>query len=557
MSLLRAGLLVREATHNARFERATSDPRASQERVLLSLTRQHTGTVFGREHGFATIRAPAEFARRVPVRDYEGFRPYVERIVAGERGVLTTDPVTMFTTTSGTTAEPKLIPVTDRWRDQMAALTRLWMYRVLEAHPRYLDRKVLLVVGPAVEGRTPRGIPFGSLSGVTYQRLPRLVRRSYAVPYAVTLIRDPETRYFLTMRLALGQAVSVVATPNPTSLLRLAETSIARGGDIVRAVHDGTLGISAQGLEDGDGRDLAALLQPSVRADRGRARFLEAVIARHGTLLPEGCWPELELIGCWLGGAAALHAERLHSHFGSRAALRDLGLLASEGRMTLPVADATPAGPLAVHANYYEFVPEDDIDNPDPPVLGAHDLELGQRYYVLLTGGNGLYRYDINDVVEVVGFHRATPSVAFVRKGRDMVSLTGEKLHVNHLQSALRGASQETGLKVLEFRLVPDAERLGHDLLVEFQGGQPDRRSLAAFVAAVDRRLQADNCEYRSKRTSGRLGPPRLFVMRPGWSEDLCRADFRRGRREPQHKWRAMGVPWDGESRASVLTWVD
>jgi hypothetical protein len=98
---------------------------------------------------------------------------------------------------------------------------------------------------------------------------------------------------------------------------------------------------------------------------------------------------------------------------------------------------------------------------------------------------------------------------------------------------------------------------LGRALIVEFQGGQPDRRSLAAFVAAVDRQLQADNCEYRSKQTSRRLGPPRLFVMRPGWSEDLGRADFRRGRREPQHKWRAMGLPWDGESRASVLTWVD
>ncbi len=557
MSLLRAGLVVRESNHNARFERATADPRASQERVLSSLTTRNAGTVFGREHGFATIGDPAEFARRVPVGDYQGFRPYVDRVVAGERGVLTTDPVVMFTTTSGTTAEPKLIPVTARWRDQMAALTRLWMYRALGAHPRFLDHKVLLIVGPAVEGHTSNGIPFGSLSGVTYQRLPRLVRRSYAVPYAVALVKDPETRYFLTMRLALGHAVSVVATPNPTSLLRLAETSTARGEEIVRAVYDGTLGISTQALADDDGRHLAALLGRNVGADRERARFLEAVVARHGALLPWACWPDLDLIGCWLGGAAALHAERLHGSFGPRTSLRDLGLLASEGRMTVPVADATPAGPLAVHANYYEFVPEDDIDKPEPPVLGAHELESGQRYFILLTGGNGLYRYHINDVVEVVGFHRATPSVAFVRKGRDMVSITGEKLHVNHLQSALRRASQETGLEIVEFRLVPDAEGLRHDLLVELHGGQPDHQALVAFVAAVDRHLQADNREYRSKRTSRRLGPPRLFVMRPGWSEELCRADFRGGRRESQHKWRAMGMPWNDDSRASVITRVD
>ncbi|MDQ4129671.1 MAG: GH3 auxin-responsive promoter family protein, partial [Actinomycetota bacterium] len=361
ISLLRTGLLVREFAQNARFERAAVDPRSSQARVLSSLTRRHANTAFGREHGFASIRTPADYARRVPLRDYEGFRPYVERIVGGEHGVLTADPVVMFTTTSGTTAEPKLIPVTDRWREQMASLMRLWMYRALKAHPRYLDHKVLLIVSPAIEGFTSRGVPLGSLSGLTYQRIPRLVRRSYAVPYAIALVKDAETRYFLTMRVALAQSVSAVGTPNPTSLLRLAQTAVARGEDIVRAVHDGKLGVSEQALFDTAAGSRAAL-QRGLTPDPERAKALEQVIAGHGALLPAACWPQLELIGCWLGGAAALHAERLAAYFGSTPALRDLGLLASEGRMTVPVDDATPAGPLAVHANYYEFVPEDEID---------------------------------------------------------------------------------------------------------------------------------------------------------------------------------------------------
>lgn len=553
ISLLRAGLLVRELRQNVRFEKATADPAASQAGVLLSLTSRNATTVFGREHGFASVGSPTDFARRVPVRDYEGFRPYVERIVAGEDGVLTKDQVTMFTTTSGTTAEPKLIPVTDRWREQMAALMRLWMYRALEAHPRYLDHKVLLIVSPAVEGETPRGTPYGSLSGVTYQRIPRLVRRSYAVPYALALITDPETRYFLTMRLALAHAVSAVGTPNPTSLLRLAQTAVAQSEEIVRAVHDGALGVSDEALGDDEGGRLGAQLKRALRADPHRARLLEGVIAEHGALLPGPCWPELELIGCWLGGMAALHAERLATYFGPTPALRDLGLLASEGRMTLPLEDATPAGPLAVHANYYEFVPEDDIDKPAPPVLGAHELERGQRYYILLTSGNGLYRYDINDVVEVTGFHRGTPTVAFVRKGRDVVSITGEKLHLNHIQSALAHASQQTGLPVLQFRLIPDEERLRHDLLVEFQHADPDASLLAAFLASFDRHLHLQNHEYRSKRASGRLGPPELSVMRPGWSEEICRAEFRKGRREPQHKWKAVGAAWDTDSLGAVL----
>ena len=555
ISLPKLGLLARERRHSARFDRAMADPRATQARLLLALVRRNAGTAFGREHGFASIRRPADFAARVPVRDYEGFRPYVDRIVAGEDGVLTTDPVTLFATTSGTTAEPKLIPVTDRWREQMAALMRLWMYRTLADHPRFLDRKVLLIAGPAVEGATGRGIPIGSLSGVSYQRIPRLVRRSYAVPDALSLVEDPDTRYFLTMRLALAQRVSALGTPNPTSLLRLAEAAQAHGAAIVRAVADGTLGLPASQLA-GMGPDLVGRLRTGVRADPRRARFLEGVLAEHGTLLAGPCWPDLQVIGCWLGGSAALHAERLAGPFGPTPR-RDLGLLASEGRMTIPLEDGTAAGPLAVHATFYEFIPEEDVDSPAPTVLGSHELELGRRYSILLTGGNGLCRYDINDIVEVRGFRGPSPEVAFVRKGRDMVSITGEKLHLNHIQSAVGRSSRVTGLAVREFRLIPDAPACRHDLLVEFHGRPPDPAGLHRFLACFDDSLQAVNPEYRSKRTSGRLHPPQLFAMRPGWSEQACQADFRSGRREAQHKWRAVGVAWDAGSRAAVAGCVD
>jgi len=551
-TLLGASLAATELGHNRRFERATADPGSAQAKVLLSLIRRNGGTAFGREHGFDSIRTPADFARRVPVRDYEAFRPYVERAVEREPGVLTTDPVVLFATTSGTTAAPKLIPVTARWREQMASLMRLWMYRTLRAHPTYLDGKVLLLVSPAVEGHTPSGYPFGSLSGMTYERAPALVRRSYAVPYSVALVRDPDTRCFLVARLALARPVSAVGTPNPTSLIRLADTAMARGDEIVRAVRDGAIGVADDALAGMDG-PARERLRADLRPDPATARRLDGVIAAHGALVPGACWPELTVIGCWLGGAGGLHAERLKRYFGDGVVLRDLGLLASEGRMTMPVDDFTPAGPLAVHANFYEFIAEEDIDDSAAPVLGAHELALGRRYYILLTSGNGLYRYDINDIVDVVGVHRATPTLAFVGKGREMASITGEKLHVNQVRAAVRKAAGETGLAVYEFRLVADAAALRHELLVEIEGQVPDRSSLARFLGSFERALQAQNMEYRSKRSSRRLGAPRLFVMRSGWSEEICRSEFRQGRRESQHKWKAIGVPWDPGGRAAVV----
>jgi hypothetical protein len=173
-------------------------------------------------HGFSRVASAADYASAVPIADYEAFRPYVKRIVGGEKSVLTADDPYMFTTTSGTTGEPKLLPVTVKWREQMAALTRLWLVHAMRDHPRCLEHKALTIVSPAIEGETDTGMPYGAMSGVTYQRIPWLIRRHYVLPYAVSLIANCDARYFLTMRLAMAERVSMIGTPNPSTLIRLA-----------------------------------------------------------------------------------------------------------------------------------------------------------------------------------------------------------------------------------------------------------------------------------------------------------------------------------------------
>jgi hypothetical protein len=355
------------------------------------------------------------------------------------------------------------------------------------------------------------------------------------------------------MRLALARMVSVIAAPNATSLIRLAETAHRHGEAIVRAIHDGTLGVPPPHATG----DLAALaaIRARLRPDPARARALTRAAAAPGGLTPGAAWPDLRLIACWLGGTAGLHARRLGDHYGD-VPRRDLGLFASEGRMTVPLESETAAGVLALDTSFYEFIPEERIDDAVPPVRLAHELEDGRRYYVLLSGENGLYRYDINDVVEVRGLHGRTPRIAFVRKGRDMVSITGEKLHLNHLQAAIAEAEDETKLSVWQFRFVPDVDACRYDVLVELAGACGDAGALRAFLHAVDAALARLNREYAQKRASRRLLAPRLFLMRPGWAERQCLADIRGGKRDAQHKWPAIRLEWDDASRAEVLACV-
>ena len=346
----------------------------------------------------------------------------------------------------------------------------------------------------------------------------------------------------------------MIGTPNPSTLIRLARTAEENAERIIRAIHDGTLGIEQPQIRAHRGitaQDAMSEIRTALRRVPRRARSLESAVARHGRLRPRDAWPELRLIGCWLGGSVGFQANQLAEYYGD-VARRDLGLWASEGRMTIPIADGTPSGALAVHANFYEFVPEDNIDQADPHVLLAHQVELGKRYYIVISGENGLYRYDMNDIVEVTGFYNRTPLLAFVCKGRDMASITGEKIHVQQLQAAVRAAESRNGSRVLQFRVIPDVANSRYDLLVEFSAYQTGSLDANRFVWDFDEALAKMNIEYASKRDSQRLLAPRLCVMRPQWSDRAAAADFKDGKREAQYKWRQLVQNWDENSRSEV-----
>src|SRR5262249_20084637 len=155
--------------------------------------------------------------------------------------------------------------------------------------------------------------------------------------------------------------------------IRLAAVARQEADTLLRAIHDGTLGIPWPAVHEEPSWDAGASRQAiaaALRPDPARARALTAAPRRPGGLGLGDAWSGLALIGCWLGGHAGRHATRLGADYGA-VLLRDLGLVASEGRVTLPVADGTAAGVLALDAGFYEFIPEESMDAATPPVFLA------------------------------------------------------------------------------------------------------------------------------------------------------------------------------------------
>ena len=514
-----------------RWHKLTSKPQETQDRLLLDIIERNRSTRFGRDHRFKSIGSLSDYRKQVAIADYERLRPYVEFIHSGERDSLTAEPIDMFTMTSGSTGDPKLIPVTAKTRENHRQVTRLWYYRAFVDHPELFNGKLLGIVSPQVEGETAGGIPFGAASGLIYRSSPRWIQNAYAVPYVVSEIKDFEAKYYLTMRMALEQDISFFGTPNPSTILKLVQSASQNKYDIIKDIHDGTIttrfDLPAQ---------VRASLASRLRKNLPRARRLESLIKHDGALRPKEYWPRLQLIGCWKGGSAGVRLKEFAGWFAKTTPVRDLGYMASEAQMTLPVFDSGSAGILAIDKNFYEFIPESEINASAPTILTCSELEEGNLYYILLTTPGGLYRYDINDVIRVAGFYNQTPLIEFVRKGRDVTSITGEKLHVNQLIGAMARAQRAAGVAVQHFCACADMEKSLYVLSVELDRAMPSRESLVQLLHELDAGLRELNVEYAQKRESQRLGSPILCVMKPGWFERKAQIILQRGGHDTQLK---------------------
>ncbi len=525
-SLLRQWLKHSDADH---FDDSTWRPADAQEEKLREICARNAGTDFGRGHAFDRIRSVADYQAAVPPQTYETLVPWIDRVTAGEHNVLTADDPLMFATTSGTTGAAKYIPVTPSYLQEYSHGIHVHLYRLLSDFPAMLEGKVLVSSSNDEEGRTAGGIPYGAISGYVTRTMPGVLRRFYVLPYEVCRVKDIEAKYYLTLRHALAADVRLIITPNPSSLLLLADAMRTHAHELIDDIGRGTVNPSY--LPAGAAPGLTA----GLGADRRRAAELAACLKVTGRLIPAEAWPNLRVVSCWKGGTMPLYLRRLPEHFGD-VPVRDLGYMASEGRGATALVNSGAAGVLNVTSHFFEFVPADQRDRSDPDFLTAEQLESDHEYYVYLTTSAGLCRYDINDLIRVVDFYRHTPVIQFVRKGEGISSITGEKLTEAQVTAALVDVVDRGGYNLDHVTACVEwGDPPSYALYCETaEPWAPDR--CGQFLHALDGALAARNIEYEAKRTSRRLGMPVLKRVAPGSFTALRQARVAAGAPEAQVK---------------------
>lgn len=495
-----------------RFEAASRRPREVQEALLRRILAYHADTDFGRDHHFRAISNRHDFQRQLPVAGYDYFEPYLARVRRGDlRALLADRRVLMFALTSGTTAARKFIPVTDQYLADYRRGWNLWGLQVFRRHPEVKIRPILQVAGDMCEFTTEAGIPCGSVTGLTAQAQKRVIRWLYCVPACVSRVKDSWSKYYLILRLSLPRRVGMIIAANPSTMIALARTGDQDKESLLRDLYDGTL--SPRCDIPADVR--AELAHRLRRRHPERVRELEEIVRRTGTLYPRDYWGPHCLLGNWTGGSVAAYLRHYPRYFGAMP-VRDVGLIASEGRLTIPFEDGTPSGVLDILSHYFEFLPEEEAESPNPTVLAAHEVEEGRNYFILPTTAAGLYRYHIHDLVRVTGFFNRTPLVEFLSKGAHFANITGEKLSEYHVTQAMADVLRELEVPLTAYSLAPcwHDEMPYYGLFVE-RGDFFNREQGQWLAERLDRRLAELNMEYAEKRR-GRLGPIRVMFLPPG-----------------------------------------
>ena len=441
-----------------------------------------------------------EFRDSIPVSDYQLVAPYVERMKNGDHDALLgqQNKLLMYAVTSGTTAESKLIPVTDHFVEDYRRSWQTWGAGCHFDHPDLQKLHIVQVSSSHRRFTTPDGTPCGNISGLVATMQKFMVRSLYTIPLQVIHLRDPLVKRDAVVRFAIADPwVGMLITANPSTVLQMAEYVEQNAESLIRDIHDGT---ASRATDSADRRALSKV----IRRKRGRAKQLERIAEQHGGLQLSKCWTNLTSLGVWSGGSAGAYLPQLRQVFGD-VPVRDHGLHASEGRMTLPVNDNTPSGLLEVETHFFEFIPVDEGDSANPTVLEAHELIEGGEYLILLTTSSGLYRYNIRDVVRCTGFYGSTPLLEFRHKGAHISSITGEKIAESQVVEAVGAAAAELQLPLVKYTLTSRwGEPPGYTLFIQGPADFPGDK-LEQLAHRADALLGEGNCEYQEKRGTERL----------------------------------------------------
>lgn len=416
----------------------------TQEQIFIHLITTAAQTKFGKDHHFAKIKSYEDYKNTVPIKDYEGLKPYFDNMVAGEKDVLWPGKPLYFAKTSGTTSGVKYIPIS---KDSIhyhinSARNALLCYIAETGNASFIDGKLIFLSGsPTLEKKN--GVYTGRLSGIVNHHVPNYLRKNQMPSYPTNCIEDWETKVDAVVEETLKQNMTLISGIPPWVQMYFDKLSERSGGKKMKDLFP----------------NFNLFVYGGVNFEPYRAKIEESIGKKIDTI---ETYPASE------GFIAYQDSQKV----------KGLLLLTNNGM-------------------FYEFIPSDEFYNEKPTRISLKDVELNKNYVIILNTNAGLFGYNIGDTVKFIS--KEPYRILVTGRLKHFISAFGEHVIGEEVEYALMGIAKKYQVEVVEFTVAPNVNpKEGglpyHEWFIEF-GKQP--KNLAQFALEVDEALQQKNIYYK------------------------------------------------------------
>ena len=426
-----------------RINKWKNDAVNAQQNILENLIREAKHTAFGKDHSFDTVKNYSDFKLRVPVRDYEGLKPYVDRVVAGEADVLWKGKPLYFAKTSGTTSGVKYIPLSKESMPEhiKAARNAILTYINETGKTDFVNGKMIFLQGSPVLS-VKNGINVGRLSGIVAHHVPAYLQKNRLPSYETNIIEDWEQKVDAIVEETVHQNMTLISGIPPWVQMYFDKLSEKTGGKKIAEIF----------------KNFSLFIYGGVNFEPYRAKIEQSIGGKIDSI---ETYPASE-------GFIAYQDSQ-----------KEKGLLL--------LADA---------GIFYEFIPADEYHNENCTRLSLGEVELNTNYALVLNTNAGLWGYSIGDTVKFVS--KNPYKIVVTGRIKHFISAFGEHVIGEEVEHALLTVANEENVEITEFTVAPQVNPIEgtlpyHEWFIEFSVAPND---LAAFSKKVDLALQKKNIYY-------------------------------------------------------------
>lgn len=505
----------------AEFREECKRPLELTEELLLKILDDNKDTEYGKKYHFKDIHSIEAYQKNVPVVVYDDLAPYLERMMAGEKDILTSYSYDHMNETSGTIGAPKVVPMTDAQSEIYQRYNYLLNMGLYEEYlsPEWKEARAFCTSSGNYR-RLPSGITVGSASSKAAEflkggaeELDTMIRIMFTSPVeGLNPIPKTDNKY-IHARFALMDRETRGIITGFFSVAILYLQYIADNYEmLIDDIENGTINEDVRLTDE----VRASLLKKIVPMPERAAELREAF--KDGADFPfiSKIWPHMQYIFGVGADGFSIYDKTLRERFaGDTLTAFYAGITASEGLWSVPIGPNDPNSAICAKAAFIEFLPvEAGSDFTQCKTLDQ--LEVGKTYELIITNLSGFYRYRMSDAVQVTGFYEKTPLVQFMYRVNRTVNLAAEKTTEKALQVAVENAANELGFALSDFSVYPDSESIPgkYVFLIEPRNEKEVQSiSRAALRECLLKHLSIANPSFRKGYDNERLDLDAWFLQ--------------------------------------------